>query len=117
MTIPPRRDKPHPLRTGYRWNKHEYLPINIWTGPVEATMRSAPEYLSTPHNFEYWLRRARRGHRCVYWVGDLANALGTNNTSAAAMRNVAWRAKEQGEATLVQRRSAYGIFEYMAVKL
>lgn len=81
--------------------------------------------VDTEYNFNYWLSRAKKGEKIMYFDGFLmyerqkyvmagVNKEGFPQKIKTAM--LAWRAYLEGLVVLVQRKREEGSYEYIAVR-
>lgn len=76
----------------------------------ERRVTSRAQFLS-------WLGTARRGDRCVYWVGHLAvDKVAYEGRNASELGGETWRSYKDGDVLLVQKKLDRHLFKYMAVK-
>lgn len=68
--------------------------------------------IHTRDDFNAAFRAAEAGEEIVYRVGQTSVAAKHPSSAMAG----AWAAYERGEAILVQRRRADGLFEYLAIR-
>ncbi len=99
----------------------------IETAKVGTRLR--PFIAKDASSFEAWLRRAKRGQWCAYWVGHLladrelphdvevSHPLWVRAEAAQEIGRAAWRAYLASQATLAQARQIGGGYVYLAIKL
>lgn len=87
--------------------------------------KSKQTFLPTAAEFRFWALRARPGERIIYFIGNLAAqrvrvpGIGFDPVPVPAVAGVAvaaWKAMEEGQVLLFQRRAGPRAFEYIAQK-